>query len=356
MLATRPAPALRPRPSGLAARIGGPRDRHAATPDLLVLDIDDAEVAAEVCRLAEGFDVTASQRGTYLACQGPELLAFVRYLSSTCTTESVRRSRVVFPIDPEEAGTLATFAASHGFGIDAVLRPGADVLVPRFQPVIDLTDGSTIGFEGLIRGQLGDRTIPPTRLFSLARDVDRVRELDEAASTAILRAASGSLAGQQLFVNCTATTLDRERIDQFVTASALLDLPAEDLVLELTHTERVTRLDELLTAVDRARQHGLGIAIDEVGTGFDSAELLSRLRPDHLKVSMDLTQRLPGSASTIGALCLLADHLGAETILTGVETAEQEAHARSLGIRHVQGFRYGQPTARPTVEVVRCLS
>lgn len=352
----RPLAPLRPRPFGLAARLGEAPGPDGSSSKLLVLDIADPAIRRDLCTRAGRFDVVTSQRDSFVACQGPALLAFVRHLLATWPTAAKRASRVVFPTDPETLDSLEAFDGSHGFGIDAVLCPAEDALVARFQPIIDLTDGEVLGFEGLVRAELGDRTIPPTRLFALARDAARLRELDEAATTAILRAASGALRGRRLFVNCDPSTLDVARVEGLVRAAALLDVPAEQVVIELVNADRVTRLSGLVAAVARARRHGLRIAVDEVGTGFGTADLLSRLRPEYLKVSMALTRQLPGTTATVGALCAIGDHLGARVVLTGVETAAEEEHAGSLGIRTVQGFRYGPLSPRPVVEAAPCSS
>lgn len=355
MLLTDPTPngprRGRPRAGGLSARLGR-ADPETSSTELIVLDTATAG-AAVLERRAADFGVVTTREGSLLACQGAHVRSFVRDLGRTLPPEVRDAVEVVFPATGEQPGapwSLSEFVFTSAWDLDAVLRPGSDALVVAFQPVVELATGRAVGYEGLIRGRLGARILPPDRLFSLARTEDRIGELDRAATIATLRTAAPWLDAAMLFLNVSPSELDIARVDNIVRSAALLDIPTGQLVLEVVETQRTTAFGTLRAAVRRARELGMQVALDGVGAGYASLELLCRLEPDTLKISMGLTHQLPHSATTIAGLCLAARHMGAVTVLEGVETAAQERHARTLGIELVQGFRYGRPTVADAEE------
>lgn len=237
--------------------------------------------------------------------------------------------------------------SGHGSGpeqlaLTAALRPGGDGLTAVYQPVVDLRDGRAIGFEGLIRGRQGDRTVVPAVLFAAARASGRLAELDRAALTTVVREAAPWIDGRPLFVHLLPRTLDPERVHELVRACRLLGLQPGDLVVEIPAHEPcdVAPLRAVLAA---AREDGVRIALDDARLDHRTAEQLDRCRPDLLKVSMAVTHALPASQRGLVALQRSAADRGAEVVLEGVETAEQERLARDLGIALVQGYRYGRP-------------
>ncbi len=96
------------------------------------------------------------------------------------------------------------------------------------------------------------------------------------------------------------------------------------------------------------------LAVDDAGAGFASLRHILRLDPDLIKVDMALTQDIAGdraSRAVTRALASFADEIGAVVVAEGVETAEQVAALRSLGVHYAQGFHLGRP-----VEMARASS
>lgn len=349
LLSSRQEP--RPRPTGgpLAARLGLPALTPEAT-ELVVLSVTDPGLAGHIEQRAASFDVTTTTREELVACQGRTVVPLLRELRRSLAPEELETIRVVFPRGADEDGsplTLEDFDTVQGCDLEVVLRPGSEALVPAFQPVVRLSTKERVGYEGLIRGRRGARIIPPERLFTLARSEARLIELDRAATAATLRAAAGWLAGELLFLNFTPAAFDVDRVDEVARAAEVLEIPPHTLVLEIVETERIATVAGLQAAVGRARQHGMRVALDDVGAGYASLELMCRLDPDVLKISMGLTHQLPRSRGIVAGLALAASHTGAEIVLEGVETAEQERCASELGIDLVQGFRFGRPSFEP---------
>ena len=97
------------------------------------------------------------------------------------------------------------------------------------------------------------------------------------------------------------------------------------------------------------------IAADDVGAGNAGLRLLAQLRFDIVKIDLSLVQGgtvRATSQEVVRTLKDLADRWGALVIAEGVETPEQLAFVRSLGIRAGQGYLLGRPAEQPGREAV----
>jgi EAL domain-containing protein (putative c-di-GMP-specific phosphodiesterase class I) len=233
----------------------------------------------------------------------------------------------------------------------------ADVLADHaissaFQPVVEIDSGSVVAYEALARGPKGPLG-SPAALFAAARKDDLLVELDaacrEAAFTGAVR--QGVIPPLTLFVNVEAEVLDTaaEQVLPQVAASAPTDLR---VVLEITERSLFARPAELLRTVERVRDIGWGLALDDVGAETASLALMPLLRPDIVKLDMSLVQRRPGPAvaEIMSAVNAYAEDSGAVLLAEGIETTEHLAAARALGARLGQGWLFGRPARQLLVE------
>ncbi len=232
-------------------------------------------------------------------------------------------------------------------------RRAIDGVRSHFQPVVDLDHGAVVGFEALARGPEGPwRT--PVALFSEARRLGRLAELDETCRTAALSGARrcGFLSPFTVFVNVEPEALGAVALDGFLSEHGWLT-EGLTVVVEITERSLAQRPADLLAAVDRFRSRGWRIALDDVGAEPASLTLMSLLRPDVVKLDLSLVQQnaSPRIATLMNAVNAYADRSGALVLAEGIETPEHVEVARSLGATLGQGWFFGQPDARPTAPV-----
>jgi diguanylate cyclase (GGDEF)-like protein len=226
-----------------------------------------------------------------------------------------------------------------------------------FQPIFDLGNGQPRGYEALIRPQPGSGFADPAELFAAAEAVGRTVELDLACVTnAISSFAALQLRGS-LTLNLSPRSLEADHFSVHGLVQLLKrhDVHPARVVLELTEREAVEDMDRLVRAVESCRAAGMRIAADDVGAGNAGLRLLSQLRFDIVKIDLSLVQGgtvRATSQEVVRTLKDLADRWGALVIAEGVETPEQLAFVRSLGIRAGQGYLLGRPAERPTTEPV----
>jgi len=216
-----------------------------------------------------------------------------------------------------------------------------------FQPIVDLDTGRVVAYEALARGPAGPLE-SPDRLFAAARADGCLAELDAACRTAALRGAvrAGLLAPMTLFVNVEPEVLDSAPLDDLLAIAA--DAPGElHIVMEITERALATRPADLLRTVERVRSYGWAVALDDVGADPMSLAFMPLLRPDVVKLDLQLVQQRPDSsvAEIMNAVNAYAERSGAIVLAEGIEDQRHLRLARGLGARLGQGWLLGRPAA-----------
>ncbi|MDJ0459330.1 EAL domain-containing protein [Arthrobacter sp. NQ7] len=122
------------------------------------------------------------------------------------------------------------------------------------------------------------------------------------------------------------------------------------IVLELTERQSVEDYDSLLTALAPLRKRGLRIAVDDAGSGFSSMRHILHLQPDIIKLDRSLITGIhanPRQRALGAAMVQFAQETGATIVAEGLETEDDLATTRNLGIHAGQGYLLGHPTTRP---------
>ena len=232
------------------------------------------------------------------------------------------------------------------------------LLVPHFQPIASLTDGSLFGHEALIRTPAGCKYTSPDLLFEAARQQGVHIELELECVRQSLRAWSEHASGGKLFLNMSAgalvAALAGDELDSVVDAWRASTKSPPGVVVELTEHEHVRDFDALAVAVGRLRRHHISLALDDFGDGRSSLRLWSQIKPEIVKIDKFFSQDLdkhPDKLQTLRALQQISQTLGSSLVAEGIETVEILHLVRDLGIRFGQGWVLGRPQAAPAQAV-----
>lgn len=211
-------------------------------------------------------------------------------------------------------------------------------------------DYQVIGYEALLRGVGPTGPLMPHALFGAAEQAGWLHVLDRIGRTTALRGAAGWLGTDLLFVNFLPTSIYRPQVCLRTTEQAAHEagLRLEQLVFEVTESERVTDLDHLADVFAYYRERGCKVALDDLGAGYSSLNMLVQLQPDVVKLDKDLVQRLPDkvSSAVVTAVVEITHSYGGQVLAECVETAEQAAAAQDLGVDLGQGWHFGRPQHR----------
>jgi EAL domain-containing protein (putative c-di-GMP-specific phosphodiesterase class I) len=128
--------------------------------------------------------------------------------------------------------------------------------------------------------------------------------------------------------------------------ACLAAIPGDRIVLELTEHTRVRDYEGLRVCLDRFRDRGVRIAVDDAGAGYAGLQHILNLQPDVIKLDIMLTRDVdtdPARRALSACLVTFADEIGAEVVAEGIETLAALEALRALGIRWGQGFYLARP-------------
>ena len=209
------------------------------------------------------------------------------------------------------------------------------------QPIFDIAGGELVGAEALARFAAPPRQ-GPDAWFEQAQRVGLGVELELATLAAALSPAHAA-ARRRL-----PRRQHRARGGRPPgAATELLEIAgAGRIVLELTEHLQVEGYDRLRDVLFRIRGSGVRLAIDDTGAGFAGLDHILRLAPDVIKLDRTLTGGIdidPVRRALAGALVRFAGETGAQVLAEGIETADELATVRALGIQYGQGYLLGRP-------------
>jgi EAL domain-containing protein (putative c-di-GMP-specific phosphodiesterase class I) len=224
--------------------------------------------------------------------------------------------------------------------IEQRLAPVVDAGGPLvvLQPIVDLATGARVGAEALSRfpAEWGKA---PDVCFAEAHSVGQGDELE---LLALERAAEHlSKVDGYLSMNVSPGTLLTNPC-----AALLRRLPLDRILLELSEHDAVADYDALEAALAPLRRRGMRLAIDDVGAGFSSLRHIVVTSPDVLKLDRSIVAGAaadPVISTLVGSLVEFGHGVQATVVAEGVETAEDAAALRTLGVDFGQGWHHGRP-------------
>jgi EAL domain-containing protein (putative c-di-GMP-specific phosphodiesterase class I) len=218
-----------------------------------------------------------------------------------------------------------------------------------FQPIVDLRTREAIGYEALARPSSFAPEMSVERLFGTAGRLGMGRDLDWVSRRAALRGACSLPLARPVFINVGADSLldPVHDVDQMLLLLRWAGRRPEEVVLEVTERDAIRDLDRLVEVLARYRASGFRFALDDVGEGHSTFEVLAAAMPEFLKVAGSLVRRLDtlGPRSAVEALVTFALATGAEVIAEGIEAAPTVDTLRGLGVTLGQGFALGRPAS-----------
>ena len=216
-----------------------------------------------------------------------------------------------------------------------------------YQPIVQLAGGDILGFEALARPAGISAQGSAEEMFSWAQRLGHVRDLDWICRRAALDGARGMSSTAALFVNVSVGALldPIHGVDQMLLLLREAGRDPQTLVLEITERETIVDLRRLRQVLAAYREHGVRFAIDDVGEGHSTLEVLAAARPEFLKLAMSLVQsgRDPGALGAIEAAVSFARSTGATVVAEGIENTAMVVQMLELGVRTGQGWLLGRP-------------
>ena len=227
-------------------------------------------------------------------------------------------------------------------------------IVPFYQPIVDLDDGTVVGFEALARWRHPERgTLLPADFLPLAEDTGLIGAIDEWMLAAACRQArtwqraSAERANLGISVNVSGRHIadgTAPAMVERVLRSTGID-PAT-LTIEISESALMHDVDAGTRVLQQLRALSVGLRMDDFGAGYSSLAYLHGLPMRALKIARSFVARLDGAPQQLAivkAIVSLAQGLGMEEAAVGIETEAQVDALRALGCRRGQGWLFSMP-------------
>lgn len=232
--------------------------------------------------------------------------------------------------------------------LDRIVEPGA--LTTLFQPIFDLRapTPTTIAVECLTRGPEGSSLESPGVLFEFARRKHAEAVVDRAAIATALAAAAKLPASLPLHLNVHAATLssDHSLPSYLERVAAFHGIAASRLTIEIVEHAELADDALIVETLAALRRRGTGIALDDIGHGRSNFRMMLLTKPGLLKVDRYLVQGIaadPIRQTVMAKLHEVASALPAILVAEGIESVEDLAVLRALGVEAGQGYLFAKP-------------
>jgi diguanylate cyclase (GGDEF)-like protein/PAS domain S-box-containing protein len=350
------------RPSDTAARLGG--DEFA----VLIEPIAGGSIAIAVAeRIAASLNQPVEVEGDMWFVSGSVGIAFSDHSKNESVDTILRnadvamynakkRGRAQFTVfEPEMYESVAEKSL-----LEAELRQAIErgELTLHYQPQIDLRRQRITGVEALVRWNHPRRgLLAPGEFIPVAEETGLIESVDDwvlehAAAQMRDWTAAGfdpitmgvNVSGREI-----ATPGLAQRIRQTVARVGLA--PAQ---VELEVTESVAfEAENARETLERLREAGFRVAIDDFGVGFSMLSRLQELPVDRLKIDKSFVDKITfgeDEAPIVSGIIAMAHSLRLKVVAEGIETTEQLAFLKRAGCDEGQGYRLGRPMPAAEME------
>lgn len=221
-----------------------------------------------------------------------------------------------------------------------------------YQPKVDTESGRLVGMEALVRWVHPEwGMISPVEFIPVAEDTGMIVAIGRwVLREACRQNAEWQKAGLRpirVAVNLSARQFRSDNLpDEIDRALAESGLPASSLELEITESMVMEDPERVIDLLDKIRNRGIRLSLDDFGTGHSSLAYLKRFPIDCVKIDRAFIKDMPENTDDVAiarTIIAMAKALDLTTVAEGVETAAQLASLKNMGCDQIQGYFFSRP-------------
>jgi diguanylate cyclase (GGDEF)-like protein/PAS domain S-box-containing protein len=224
----------------------------------------------------------------------------------------------------------------------------------NYQPQISLTTGAVTGMEALLRWNHPKRgEISPAQFIALAEETGLIVPIGEWAF--MTACCEGKALQEELgmdltvSVNLSPRQFQQKNLVEVVEVALIKSgLPARNLEIEITENMLMVNSGDTLDKLQKMRELGVRISIDDFGTGFCSFSYLLQYQVDRLKIDQSFVKKSisdANAAAVVRAIIAMSHGLNIKVVAEGVETDEQLRFLQRRKCDEAQGHFIARPVA-----------
>jgi diguanylate cyclase (GGDEF)-like protein len=240
--------------------------------------------------------------------------------------------------------------------LEANLRRGIhrEEMIPRFQPLVNLSNGQVAGFEVLTYWNDPDRgMVPPGEFVPLAEQTGLIIPLGwwvlEQALSQLKKWQDMLGPHRPLTMSVNVSGRQFSESDVFDQVNGRLEsygVKGDSVHLEITETALMENVQSTLQTLQRLKESTVKLHVDDFGTGYSSLSYLCRFPVDAVKIDRTFVTQMTYSSENmeiVKAIVQLAKNLNMDLVAEGVENDEQLGLLKGLGCDYAQGYLFGKP-------------
>lgn len=223
------------------------------------------------------------------------------------------------------------------------------LIIPFYQPCIELETGRIVGFEALARWtDSGFGVMSAEEFVGIAEQTSLINALTTAILEKVLKnraAIREAFPGASIAVNISPHFFAKREATTFFSKYINLDHDGVDgIVLELTESELARNTQSIHLQLQTMIGMGLSLAIDDFGKGYSSLARLGTLPFQKIKIDRSFVMNIHDQTNKkiVKAIIALGSSLGMEIIAEGVETQAQREELIKIGCYFAQGFLFSE--------------
>ncbi|MGH9945664.1 MAG: putative bifunctional diguanylate cyclase/phosphodiesterase [Pyrinomonadaceae bacterium] len=231
----------------------------------------------------------------------------------------------------------------------------------HYQPIVSISDGQLVGFEGLIRWHHADiGFIPPDKFIPIAEQSGLIQPItvwvlhETCRQMAEWQKISPDYRDLMISVNISGKHLSNDDlIDDVENALEDSGIRPETLKLEITESSAMENAAHTINLLNRLKLTGVQLSMDDFGTGYSSLSYLQRLPFDTLKIDRSFVYSVGDNGENseiLQTIISLAKSLKMRVIAEGIETRAQLGVLRNLGCEYGQGYLLAKPKSKDETE------
>jgi diguanylate cyclase (GGDEF)-like protein/PAS domain S-box-containing protein len=220
----------------------------------------------------------------------------------------------------------------------------------HYQPIVEASTGLTVGAEALARWhEEGHGWLAPSLFIPMAESMGLIESLGrQVLEQALRHMARCHREGYPfpLSVNLSLRQLLRSGFtEEMLNLTQECGLKPGQLILEMTESQALLGLDSEARQMEQLSAAGFSLSLDDFGQGQSSLASLHDMPVRELKIDMKFVQHLDTTKGRriVQTIVALSRALGLETVAEGVDSLEQWAILKELGVRRLQGYLFSHP-------------
>lgn len=274
---------------------------------------------------------------------------FVSDLVDFCG-EHMDIDHITYRVDGSTWSPLATISSLlETQWIDDLIRN--ERITPYFQPIFD-QERHIFGHEILSRFVgVNGMPVSPHEAFSSAKRRNRLFALDKLCRLSAVKHSS-VLHNQKVFINFLPTSIysPEHCLKTTLEMSNRIGVDPSHFVFEVVETEKVDDIEHLKNILRYYKTHGFEYALDDVGEGYSTVDLLRELQPTYMKLDMKYVQGISldqDKQHMAKRMLQVACEIGSIPLAEGIEDQRDFDYIKGLGYQLFQGYLFGKPAPSP---------